>query len=338
MRVVVVGAGGVGSLLGWALAAEGGEVTLVRRGTRRPSGTERLVVVRPDGSRAETSVTMANRPADAGDVDVFLVAVKQHDLPAAIDHLAAIPGAPVVTVQNGIGAEEAVAAARPGAPLVAGSVTASVERARDGVLHWLRAGGIGLAPVEGPVTDLIGSLGATFERAGLAVRSYPAAPPMKWSKLLANLVGNATSALLDVDPGAVYRSHELFEVERSQLREALAVMHARDMPVVDLPGARIRLLAFATGLPGWLARPGLTRAVDSARGGKDPSLRGAVHRGGPTEVAWLNGAVGRAGTQLGVPTPVNSALVRLVAEAAADESRRAWFRDRPDRLLEALGR
>ena len=96
------------------------------------------------------------------------------------------------------------------------------------------------------------------------------------------------------------------------------------------------LLALATVLPSSLAQRVLSRVVGSARGGKDPSLRGAVQAGGTTEVGWLNGAVARAGRASGVPTPVNAALARLVDEAATDPDRRAWFAGRPERLLEAL--
>jgi ketopantoate reductase len=87
-----------------------------------------------------------------------------------------------------------------------------------------------------------------------------------------------------------------------------------------------------------LGRTALGLVVGSARGGKDPSLRGAIQGGPPTEAGWLNGAVVRAGASLAVSTPVNEALARIADEAAANPDRRAWFRQRPDRLLEALGR
>ena len=68
-----------------------------------------------------------------------------------------------------------------------------------------------------------------------------------------------------------------------------------------------------------------------------PSLRIALSGApGPTEVAWLNGAVASSAAPLGVPAPVNASLQRLVEEAAADPVRRAWFRGRPDRLLAEL--
>jgi 2-dehydropantoate 2-reductase len=339
MRVLVVGAGAVGSFLGWAVAAGGGEVTLVRRGfDGTPGARVALRVVRPDGTESPVEVGLVGAVADAATPDLVIVAVRQYDLPAALESLAALPDVPLLTAQNGVGAEETTAAARPGGTLLAASVTASVEREPDGSVRWLRRGGIALAPVRGDADALIERLGTTFRAAGVEVATHRDAPAMKWSKVIANLVANATSGLLDQDPPSIYADPALFAVEREQLREALAVMRARHLRPVSLPGAPVPLLALATTLPAPLARAALRRVVGSARGGKDPSLRGAVQLGGPTEAGWLNGAVARAGAELGVSTPVNSALASLVEQAATDPERRAWFRHRPDRLLEALGR
>jgi 2-dehydropantoate 2-reductase len=96
-------------------------------------------------------------------------------------------------------------------------------------------------------------------------------------------------------------------------------------------------------LPAWLGRPILTRAVGGARAGKVPSLRihvrSAARDGAapePTEVLWMNGAVARAGAELGVPTPVNGRLTALVEDVAANLERRTWLRGHPERLLAEL--
>ncbi len=213
-----------------------------------------------------------------------------------------------------------------------------MERTADGTVRWLRRGGVALAPVRGETDDLIGELARTLRRAGVRVGVRRDAEAMKWSKLVANLVANATSGLLDLDPAAIYADPRLFAIERDQLREALAVMRARRLRPVDMPGTPVRLLALATALPTPLSRAALRRVVGSARGGKEPSLRSAVRLGGATEAGWLNGAVARVGAGCGVATPVNAALARLVEAAAADEERRTSFRHRPDRLLAELRR
>jgi 2-dehydropantoate 2-reductase len=160
---------------------------------------------------------------------------------------------------------------------------------------------------------------------------------MKWSKLVANLVGNATSALFDRDPPEVYADPDLFRIERRQLHEVLAVMRALGVPVVALPGADVRLLALAVRLPEPLSRAILGRVVGGARGGKMPSLRRGLREGaGRSEVGWLNGAVAREGERLGVPVRVNRSLVALVDEAAADPAARARLVGRADLIAAAV--
>jgi 2-dehydropantoate 2-reductase len=160
---------------------------------------------------------------------------------------------------------------------------------------------------------------------------------MKWSKLIANLVGNASSAILDLPPAEIYADRDGFLVERRQVREALAVMSRMRIAVVRLPGANVPLLATAFRLPASLGRPILRRVVGRARGGKDPSLRIHVRSGsGPSEVDWMNGAVARAAAELGGSAAVNRRLTELVGDVVADPERRAWFRGRPDRLAAAV--
>jgi 2-dehydropantoate 2-reductase len=336
LRVVVVGSGAVGSFLGGTLAAAGCEVTLLgRRVTNAGRGPTPLVIDGPGGRRMVT-VRRAADPAAVDVVpDVLLFAVKVFDLEGALETAERWPGTPVVTAQNGIGAE-GVVAERRASPLIAASLTTAVEPVHGGVARR-RRGGIGLAAVRGDVDGLIGSLAAAFEAGGLPSLVCPDATAMKWSKLLANLVGNATGALLDMDPGAIYADRDGFALERAQLQEAVAVMRALGLRRVSVPGAKVDLLLTGLRLPAWIARPVLARAIGQARGGKSPSLR--LHlRGaatGPTEVRWLNGAVAAAGVRLGIPVPVNACLAALVDEAAADPAGAARWTGRPGLLRHA---
>ncbi|MEY3211943.1 MAG: hypothetical protein RIT28_2424, partial [Pseudomonadota bacterium] len=52
-------------------------------------------------------------------------------------------------------------------------------------------------------------------------------------------------------------------------------------------------------------------------GGARSSMLYAIERGRPPEVDYINGEIVRFGAQTGVPTPVNTELVRLVHEIAA---------------------
>lgn len=332
---VVVGAGAVGSFLGGTLAATGWDVTLLGRrggdGTRSP-----LAIHGPDGRRTVTVRRVADPALGPVAPDVVILAVKAYDLPGAIAAAARWPDVPVLTAQNGVGAEVEVAAARTSG-LVAASLTTAVEPADDGVTRR-RTGGIGLAPVRGDVAGLVHDLADAFADGGLPSRVCRDPTAMKWSKLLANLVGNATSGLLDMDPGAIFADPAGFDLERRQLREAMAVMRAQRLSTVSLPGAQVGWLLFGLRFPAILARPALGFAIGRARGGKSPSLRLRLRLqggGGPTEARWLNGAVADGGRRLGVPTPVNACLATLVDEAAGDPATATRWVGRPDLLLAA---
>jgi 2-dehydropantoate 2-reductase len=202
---------------------------------------------------------------------------------------------------------------------------------------------VGVAAVADPGGGAAGAmatlLAASWTAGGLPGRVYPDAAAMKWSKLLGNLVGNATSAILDMDPGEIYADRRTYPVERRQLHEAVAVMRALGLRPVSLPGADVSLLLRGLALPVAIGRPVVSRAIAGARGGKSPSLRLHVRRDGagvPTEAPWLNGAVAAAGERVGVATPVNACLAALVDEVAADAVRAAWFAGRPDRLADVI--
>jgi len=335
---LVLGGGAVGTLMAWALAAGGRDVALVRRRHKGPPSTVELTALDRDGNRSTAQVTELSSPADLSAVpDVIVFAVKMFDLEAAAGSCSAWPAAPGLTVSNGVGAEEIVAAARPTASLIAGSVTASVERTDDGGVQRLNRGGVALAPVQGEVDALVGELASAFAAAGLPVARFDDAAAMKWSKLVANLVANASSAIVDLPPAAIYGDPDGFRVERRQLLEALAVMRRLGLRPVALPGANVRLLATGIRLPAAIVQPILSRIVARARGGKDPSLRlNAQAAAAESEVRWLNGAVAAAAERLGGTAPVNRRLAELVERVLADPEQREWFRGRLDRLAAAV--
>jgi 2-dehydropantoate 2-reductase len=336
---VVIGAGAVGSFLSATLEAAGWDVTLVGRrgggnGTKTP-----LVVEGPGRRRVAVPVRRADSAEAAPDApDVVILAVKMYDLGGALQTASLWPDAPLATVQNGVGAEDQAASART-SPLIALALTTAVEPTAVGVARR-RAGGLGIAPVRGDTARLRHELADAFADGGLPTVHCADAAAMKWSKLLANLVANASSGLLDMDAGAVWSDPAGFDLERRQLQEALAVMRAQDLRVVSLPGGQVGALMLALRLPDVLARPIISVAIGRARGGKPPSLRLRLRGGGtgPTEAPWLNGAVAAAGERLGVPTPVNAALTSLVEELAGDAAAGARWRGQPAALRDAAVR
>ena len=346
MRIVVVGGGAVGTFLGATLADAGEDVVLLRRAAAADLRRMAVTVDGPGQESRTVELAVAGTPdAVTSRPDVVILAVKMPDVDGAIETAGAWPAVPVLAVGNGVGADEVLRHARSGS-ILAGSLTTAIELdPATGTVHRRSRGGLGLAIVRAvdggsaalPANRALDALAASFASGGLRVRRLDDAVAMRWSKLLANLLGNATCAILDLEPAEVYRVPRLFDVERRQLREALAVMRGLHVSPVALPGADVRPLALAARLPAALVRPVMLRMIGGGRGGKSPSLRLHLQAGaGPSEVEWLNGAVARAAVRAGRRAPVNARLAELVEECRRDPERWAWFRGRPDRLVDEL--
>ena len=176
---------------------------------------------------------------------------------------------PILCLQNGVENELLIAKTLGENKTIAGTVTSAIGRNGAGDIHVERLRGMGVAAGH----PLSSDLAAALNQAGLNARLYSHAMDMKWSKMLTNLLANATSAILDMTPGEIFEHPQLFRLEVRQLREALQVMAAQKIQVVDLPGTPVRALALAVrSLPMAIARTLLKNAVASGRGGKMPSF------------------------------------------------------------------
>jgi 2-dehydropantoate 2-reductase len=360
MRVLVFGAGAIGSLLGYRLATAGHDVTLVGRSGYVRAVEQRGLILEegdvrsahPAGAGRSTGAgvpglavypasaeSLSDLPANQRYWDLALITVKVHD---TIDAARALgpylaPNTPVLIVQNGVGGEELARAVLAQAALISGVLTLSVSVLEPSHIRLETSrGGLSLAPTK--VGQDVGPWAALFAAAGLRMATYTDYHAMKWTKLLLNIQANAIPAILDMAPGDVYAHPALFVLERAAFREALAVMRALHLKVVSFPNYPVPLLAWAMQyLPTVLLRPLLIRLVASGRGDKKPSLQMDLADGRQqSEALYLNGAVVSYAERLGVQTPVNCVLVDTLLGIAAGRIRWGEFRGQPEKLLRGI--
>lgn len=345
MRFLVVGAGAIGCLVGGRLQSAGHDAVLVVRDWLAPTLVDSGLRLNISGETVYvpnvTAVTSVKTGVlEFGPFDMVVFTMKAYDTAAAIRELSAIAEAgvsrlPVLSLQNGVGNEALLSAAFGAGRVIAGVIMTPATMPVPGVVR-AGSGGIGVAPLEPgqPVQSVVRALKA----AGFRTRAYADAAALKWSKLLLNMLGNATAAILDWPPERVFADADLFDLEWRAWHEALAVMRAQNVSVVALPGYPLPWLVRIVGIvPRTWLRPLLARVVGRGRGGKMPSLHGDLERAKPqSEVGALNGAVVDAGRRLGVPTPVNAALTDTLLRIARGEVDWDTFRGHPERLLAAV--
>ena len=340
MRFLFIGAGAIGTYVGGSLATAGHRVTYSEQPAAAAAIAQQGLRLTRDGHsipvRDFAVFSSAAQAMAAGPHDVAVFALKSFDTAAALDGLQAT-GAdlpPVLSLQNGVDNEPLIAERLGADRVISGTVTTAVGKPGLGQVVEEKRRGIGIALNHPLSARLI----AALNEAGLNGIGYPHPGPMKWSKLLTNLTGNATSAILDEPVSTLFSDSRLYEVEIAVLRECLAVMAALGFRPVDLPGTPVRALALAaTRLPRFIAQPGLTKLLGGGRGDKMPSFHIDLYSGrGQTEVRYLNGAVAHYGADHGVPTPVNTVLTRTLEALSSGEQDLETYRHNPDALLALL--
>lgn len=339
MRFLVLGAGAIGTYVGGSLSARGHEVGFVERpAVVQQLARTGLAIHRGSHTRTERDLRLFTSDADAlaaASWDVLIFALKSFDTDVAIGQLVdtglQVPA--ILSLQNGVDNEAAIADRLGPDKVIAGTVTTSIAKPGVGEVIEETHRGIGVAAGH----DLSERLVAALDHAGLGGRSYDRPGSMKWSKLLTNLQGNATSAILDMSVAEIFADKRLYALEMSVLRECLAVMKALGHAPVDLPRTPVRALAAVTRVPRAIAQPLVARLLGDSRGDKMPSLHIDLRSGrGQTEVDWLNGAVVRHGERLGVPTPVNRVLTQTVDALTLGEQPLDAYRKDPEALLRLL--
>jgi len=284
----------MGTLFAYLLA-EHNDVTLVDvRGdvveTINTEGGVRL----DDGDVRPTLATQD--PARAFATNYLFVFVKAPNTLGAIRPFAGQlnPATPIVSLQNGLGNEEAIKTALGGTvPLVIGIT----NEAGIAVGHGRsRRVGVGITVVgsAGASTPTVRAVGELIGGAGLECRVAYDIRPHLWGKLLANAAINPISALADAKNGIIISDADAAELARAVALESAAVARALR---VNLPFG-----------DAWEYVRDVVASSSDARNSMTIDLAARLK----TEIDYVNGAIVAAGRRLGIATPYNDALVRLV--------------------------
>ncbi len=339
MRFLVIGTGALGGYIGGSLMLSGEQVAFLARPDLMPVLTQQgLRLHMPEGEYHLKAVQAFSHLEDAlaeRSFDVLIFVLKSFDTLNALDdlrpHLKHLP--PVLCLQNGVENETRLRAVLGESKVIAGTVTSAIARPSPGQIVLERRRGVGIAAGHALSALLV----QAFNHARLNARLMPREADMKWSKLLTNLLANASAAILDMTPAQIFAHPRLYELEIAQLREALQVMRAMKIRATNLPGAPVRWLAILIQhLHPRLSQPLVKEALGRGRGNKMPSLHIDLHRGrGKSEVDDLNGAVVRFGERYGVATPTNRFLNDTLLALVRNEIPLSAFRGQPNKFLEA---
>jgi 2-dehydropantoate 2-reductase len=298
MKIAVLGAGAMGSVIGGLLAKAGNEVTLIEvfKPTIDAINANGLRIEDKAGGVENIRLKATDQPDAVGVVDLLLVFVKCYHTEAAVTNALPMVGShtTVLSLQNGWGNGPRIAKIVGEGKLLLGVCYHSATVVAPGHVLHAGKGMTFIGEMNGKMTERLARVANQFIGAGMEVTSTPSVLKEIWSKLALNVCTLPTSALLRFYAPQLVQHDAMLDLMRSLLREVVAVARAQGI-ALDFDER-------------WEAITGLLkRCGPNAKS----SMLQDVEKGRHTEIDVINGAIVEAGQRLSIATPYNDAMVKM---------------------------
>lgn len=291
MRVLVFGAGAVGSYIGGMLATQNQVTLLGRKDHMDKVRSAHLHISGPHDviARPRTCVTVSR---DEG-YDVVLVTVKSYDLDEALDAVLPVlrEGTALIVVQNGLGMIDLPDRVQ-GAKVFLGVASFGVTYVGPGEVRFAGEGSLRIGAREGEEGSIrwVGM----FQSSGVEAEVSPDIVRDAWRKAVINSVINPITALVRRPNGHLLDAPELRDLGEGLFEESMGIaVGGGALPAGDLDFQDVERVIMATA-------------------GNRSSMLQDVERGRRTEVDAINGAFLNRGRALGLSVIYNSAVSALI--------------------------
>lgn len=297
MRIVIIGAGGVGGYFGARLIAAGEDVTFVARGAHLAAlQSTGLRVESPKGDLHLQKVKATGDVHAIGQADVVLLTVKMYDLESAAETLTPLvgPDTVVVTLQNGVEAVDIVST-QVGREHVAGGVAyVAAVIAEPGLIRHTSLEALIFGELDGRRSNRLVALETACQRAGVSARASDDIEVDLWSKFSRLSVFSGMTAVTRSPIGVLRSDPELLDMLASACEETALVARARGISLPETLMYDIRQM------------------VEDLPFHAKASMLEDLERGRRLELPWLSGAVVRLGREVGVPTPIHAFIATVL--------------------------
>ena len=307
MKVLVFGAGGVGSVVGAFLARTGHSVSLLGRPWH-------LDVVRKQGlsitgiwgdyrMKAFDCYHNTSEIKDR-DLDLIILTVKSFDTGQALRELKPLmtDKTMLLSLQNGLGNIETILAAGvPPENYLAGRVIFGVELEPGIAKVTVNADDVRIGALPGVTTKLSAfQMAQILNTAKIPASAVPDILTHIWAKVIYNCALNAICSLRQMPYGRILENADTKAQMEDVIRECYAVGRATGI-VLDPPTPE-----------DFIER--MVKKWIPSTAAHEPSMLQDLRRGKRTDIDALNGAIARLARELGLQAPQNSELARRISE------------------------
>ena len=294
MRIVVIGAGGVGACFGGELARAGHDVTMFARGAHLDALRRRGVTVRTPEGEFTAPVAATNTVTELPSADLAVIAVKSYSLADIIPiaRTVADRGADVLPLLNGVtAADELIAGGVPQYRVLGGLARVSAVRTEPGVVERRSSfQSMVVGELTGGLSDRATAIAQMFAEARIDARASGSMEIELWQKFVFITAMAAVCGLARASIGPVRDAPGGRRFIERAVTEVVDVARARGVALPDDEGPRT--CAYIDTLPATMK----------------PSFLLDVEAGGPTELETLSGAVARFASDAGIDCPVHDTV------------------------------
>jgi 2-dehydropantoate 2-reductase len=291
LKIVVLGAGGLGSFLGAALAKSGEDVSFIARGNHLVAMRDRALTVESVSlGKFQLRVKATDKLSEIGAVDLVLFSVKSYDTETALQMMTPLIGKDTVVLsfQNGVENEDKIAEVIGKSHVLAGAISIESFIGEPGLIkQTMGPAMMAIGEMNGEITPRAKKIHRAFINASLKCELSSRIQEILWEKFLFICATGGVCSITRASLGEVLEFEPTRQLYTAAMKEVQAVASAKR---INLPKDLVsRTLAQA----------------DRMNKSTKPSMLRDLERGKRLEIDALNGSVSRFGRQLSVPTPVN---------------------------------
>jgi len=324
MKIAVIGAGAIGSLVAGYLKLKGEDVYLVGHSDAVKAVRENGLKI--SGRRGDFKVELGIYEMLISQPELLILATKTQDIEQALkDNLGLIKETVVLTTQNGIQAEKIVAGFIPKSNIFSSIVMFGATYLEPGkVVHNFEGSWV-LGSIFSEITDpRMLSLSLVLNKAFPAVISNEIAE-MKYLKIFVN-ANNCIPAILGVSMQEAFLSPEVSKISIAIWKEGFQIISKLGIKLASLPGFPIENITRLISVPSDEAAKVFSGIMSKLS--KDPlygSILQSIKRGRSSEIDYINGEFVNLADEHGLKADLNRKLVQMVHEV--EKTKRFFTKD-----------
>ena len=298
MKISIIGAGAMGSLYGGELLLTDNDVVLydINKAHIDMINSNGLVIEESaTGEKVTTYPVASSDPKDVSGSDLMIIFVKSTATDVVAEQFSkyAKPETIALTLQNGLGNEDIIrkyfGADRTAAGVTSQGATflgpGNIRHAGNGPTHIC---------MSDKKNDKLKSVMDAFSESGFETHIEEDITDLVWSKLVINVGINAVTAISGLENGKLLDYPDMKSLMEDLVREAVSVAEKK--------GIKLSYTDPLQAVYDVSKKTALNRS----------SMLQDFDRGSLTEINFINYAIVREGEKLGIKTPVNNAISKLV--------------------------